>query len=197
MTCLNSTNCTSCDASRNRVLNYTADYAGVLDPFCPCLYKFYSLGANNSCSSCHFSCSACSGPKDVNCLYCIPSSQRTLQSTGLCTCNSGFYDTNQTELCPNCNIACLTCYNNLTSTCFTCNSTNFMMVGKDTCYVNCPTYYFNNVTTMVCQLCQVHCLTCINSTNCSACEAPMYLHKFNCQPKCPLGLYPNDTTRSC
>jgi hypothetical protein len=63
LTCINSTNCTSCAVNRNRVLNYTADYANFSDPFCPCIYKFYSLGINSSCSACHFSCSYCDGAK--------------------------------------------------------------------------------------------------------------------------------------
>ena len=96
LTCINITNCTSCSAARNRVLNSSADYAGVKDYFCPCLYKYYSLGANNSCSACHFSCSYCSGPAATNCLYCNAASQRTLKTTGKCTCNKGYYDTNST-----------------------------------------------------------------------------------------------------
>lgn len=72
-----------------------------------------------------------------------------------------------------------------------------MMVGKDTCYVNCPLYYFNNITTMACQLCQAHCLYCLNSTNCTECEAPMFLYNSSCETKCPLTFYPNSTTHAC
>jgi hypothetical protein len=197
LTCINSTNCTTCDSNRNRVLNHTANYANVSDYFCPCLYKHYSLGLNNSCSPCHFSCSYCSGAEIKDCLYCNNASNRKLKTSGECQCIDGYYDTNATEACPSCNIACLTCWNSLTTTCFTCNTSNFMMVGANTCYVNCPLYYFNNVSAMICTLCQAHCLYCIDSTNCTECEAPMFLYNSTCMDNCPLGYYPNSTTHKC
>lgn len=168
LTCLNSTQCLTCDANRKRVYNTTKNYANFSDPYCPCFYSHYSLGLNASCAACHSSCAACSGPNKTNCLYCDANSMRTLNGSS-CVCNVGYYDTNTTMNCPICNVACTSCWNSLTTTCFTCNPVYFMMVGKNTCYSKCPTYYFNNVTAKICTLCGTHCLTCVDTTNCTSC----------------------------
>ena len=72
-----------------------------------------------------------------------------------------------------------------------------MMVGAFICYGNCPTYYFNNVTSMICTKCQDSCLVCFNSYNCTRCEAPTFLLLASCDLTCPLGQYGNTTTRTC
>jgi hypothetical protein len=169
LTCINSTTCKTCDLNRFRTYNITPNYAGIINPFCSCLYGYYSLGANNSCAQCKYPCSECSGPNINNCLYCDPDSMRTLTSSGTCKCNIGYYDTNSSTVCPPCSPACESCWDGLTTTCFTCNPTFFLMLGKNTCYDTCPTYYFDNTTAMICQICSSHCLVCINSTTCTKC----------------------------
>jgi proprotein convertase subtilisin/kexin type 5 len=169
LTCLNASVCETCDAGRLRVKNTTKDYAGVSDVFCPCRYGHYSLGKSDKCAACHFSCAVCDGPKDNECLFCEAAAHRTLKASKKCVCDPGYYDTNQTMNCPLCHQACDTCWDALSTTCLTCAPTFFMAEGNNTCYVKCPTYWFDNTTHMVCTSCSWHCLTCINGTNCTAC----------------------------
>ena len=148
LTCTNASTCVTCDATRKRVKNVTADYASFSDPYCPCLYSHYSLGKDKDCAPCHYSCAVCSGDKKNNCLYCDANAQRTLKSKK-CLCNKNYYDDNVTMNCPRCNVACIDCWDNKTTTCFECNSTFFMAVGNNTCFDTCPTYFFDNTTAMI------------------------------------------------
>jgi proprotein convertase subtilisin/kexin type 5 len=167
-TCPNSLSCSSCDIARFRIQNSSLDLSNYGSPFCVCVYRYYSPNSASNCLPCHYSCEVCTNGLATTCLACNALSFRHLDSIAhKCLCNAGYYDGGTVELCLPCNQACSLCYSSLITTCTLCNSTNFLMTAADTCYVNCPAYYFGKSTTKTCELCSTYCLTCLNSSYCT------------------------------
>ncbi len=198
LTCINSFTCSSCDSSRMRTLNSSANYAGNVNLKCPCIYKYYSPASNQNCLPCHYSCAVCSGGNNNNCLYCTADAHRTLSlAVSKCKCVNGYYDDGLNELCAPCNVACTICSGSLTTQCTACNGSTYLLLAQTTCYITCPTYYYNNIPTMTCASCPSNCNTCINSTNCTNCDSPYYLYLGDCLVTCPDGSYPNASSLTC
>jgi hypothetical protein len=52
--------CTACDISKLRYKNSTANYAGLINPFCSCMYKYYGQTDPAAiCLPCHYTCAVC------------------------------------------------------------------------------------------------------------------------------------------
>lgn len=77
-----------------RLINSTADYEGVISPFCVCRYKHYPQADPQAiCLPCHYSCGVCSGPTSTKCLACSTDANRKFVSaTKKCQCLDGYYD---------------------------------------------------------------------------------------------------------
>lgn len=83
-----------CDSAALRLRNYTANYQGIISPYCVCIYKYYPQANPQSiCLPCHYTCAVCSGGAATNCLFCTADAHRTYNSTtNTCPCNTGYYD---------------------------------------------------------------------------------------------------------
>jgi len=180
-----------------RTLNSTANYLGVVNLKCPCIYKYYSPASNQNCLACHYSCAVCSGGNLNNCLFCTTDAYRTLGTGSKCNCSNGYYDDGVNELCGTCDVSCSRCTGPLNTACTACNGSTYYLASLTTCYITCPLYYYNYVPLMICSSCSSNCNTCINSTNCSACDSPFYLYASQCFAVCPDGTYPNATSLTC
>lgn len=198
LTCLNTLSCTSCNVTRNRMLNSSTDIFGISSPFCVCLYRHYSPGLTQDCQPCHYSCQVCSGPARTNCVFCNATALRVFNSSTIaCPCLVGYYDNNVSELCQPCNVACTACTTGLPNSCTSCNPLYFLLISTTTCYSTCPAYYYNVLLNMTCQSCSPHCYSCLNSTYCSQCDSTAYLFNSSCVAACPDGTYTSIATRMC
>lgn len=55
--CTNASACSDCDSTKLRLLNRTANYAGVANPYCSCTYKHYpQANPTLTCLPCHYTC---------------------------------------------------------------------------------------------------------------------------------------------
>jgi len=100
---------------------------------------------------------------------------------------------------PYCSSPCQQCSTSPT-TCLSCLPTpNLLTIyfsPNNTCMSACPSGYFVNGT--ICSLCIAPCLTCLNATACSTCNATTIYYSLNnsCISGCPTGYY-NDSSGNC
>lgn len=126
------------------------------------------------------------------CLSCKPGFY-LYNSTCISSCETEsslrYYADEDTNVCRLCPFPCGTCkvVNNITS-CFSCN-VGYLLNNQ--CIFVCPngTYpVFNSI--LICEDCNsaspYYCSTCtINSTVCTSCINPYYLHDSQCEIACP------------
>lgn len=177
--CTDSTACTACDGAMLRLRNNTANYLGVVSPYCTCNYKHYSQANLQAiCLPCHYTCAVCSAGTSTSCLYCTADAHRAFNSASkTCPCINGYFDNlTSTETCLACHPWCTTCTNSTTSACTACAPAYFLKLDVTSCFQVCPTYFFGQVSTMKCKPCSSHCQSCLNATFCTLCDAgfPLY-----------------------
>lgn len=180
--------CTSCDTSALRLKNATADYNGVISPYCTCNYKFYpQSNAQLICLACHYTCAVCTAGTSTSCLFCTADAHRSLNSVSkTCPCDDGYFDNNtSTETCLACHSWCLKCTNSTTTACTQCAATYFLKLDVTTCFSQCPIYFYGKTSTMTCEACSSHCIICTNSSNCSSCDPGFPLYNYACLSSCP------------
>lgn len=85
-----------------------------------------------------------------------------------CICNTnGYYDNGVSDVCPACSYTCLTCNFSSTSSCLSCNTSNFRYddgAGSCPCLVG---YYDSGSKT--CQKCHFSCVTCNGGNGADRC----------------------------
>ena len=102
-----------------------------------------------------------------------------------------------------CDAKCLTCGSGNATHCLTCGlSTKGIRLFKHTdnyCYETCPTGFFGNSSTHVCDACDGTCDGCsLSATNCINCAANNYRQiGSNACGTCASGLYGDTTTKLC
>lgn len=163
-----------------------------------CFDRYYDPASNANCLPCHYSCEVCHGGTATNCRVCSSIAKRTFNAaTSKCLCQSGYYDDGANELCLACNAACLLCTNSLTTSCTSCNSTNYLFLSRTTCFVTCPDNYFGNPLTMTCDACSANCVHCTDANTCTSCITNIYLYSGVCYNVCPRGSYSNFPVYTC
>ena len=78
----------------------------------------------------------------------------------------------------------MTC-SNIVSNCTSCSSSKYLY--NNSCTISCPSSYFANSITNVCQNCPINCLQCLNQLRCLSCTNSSFLFKGNdsCLTACP------------
>jgi len=160
----------------------------------------------SACSSCVTSANNCQSCQSVNGIaYYL--------SGSLCTvsCPVGQYGNLTNFQCLSCANGCSSCSGGSLFTCLSCkndlfngNSTDFFLIyGTTTCNPICPNGQYSNSSSFKCLLCDINCLTCVNtSTICLTCGfssigANLFLYQKSCLLSCPLNFFPNSTTSTC
>lgn len=132
-----------------------------------------------------------------------------------CTSTSAFYNNSCYSTCPAVNLyisnqTCLLCdnicasctgsSNNCTSCNLTSNNTHLL---NNTCLSICPDFYYSNITTSDCLLCNslnIGCTNCSSSTTCNSCDTGFLYFGVNssCLNSTPTGYFNiNGTLYSC
>ncbi|CAD8081203.1 unnamed protein product [Paramecium sonneborni] len=165
----NGTQCTSCIASYNRILNGSNT--------CICKQGFFDAGVL-ACQPCASYCVSCI-TSDIDCDICQPNSNR--DNTQKCKCLDGYFGSN--IVCQACQSPCLTC--EITNTrCLSCVTGLNRVLNINVC--DCAPGYFETQTTpKVCQPCTSPCATCkLLPTSCYSCVIKYYqpTGQLRCNP---------------
>jgi hypothetical protein len=51
-----------------------------------------------------------------------------------------------------------------------CDNTPYLLIANNTCYDDCPNYYYDDTTNMLCQACPYDCLKCLANGTCTLCD---------------------------
>ncbi|CAD8108427.1 unnamed protein product [Paramecium sonneborni] len=150
--------CTSCDATKNRVL---------VDQSCPCLQGYYETDLDDKiCLKCHQTCYNCENPTKNDCTECDSLKNRYLFQ-GQCLCKRGYIETlvNGVLLCLACHPRCEKCSKPQDSTsnqyctlCITGQKRMLTDVFKCDCI---KTYGDNNGIADICFQCYYTCGSCV------------------------------------
>lgn len=169
-TCYDETGeCKTCASDRN---NDPSD--------CTCLDGTYE-DDDGVCQSCNLDvCDTCEG-SPTTCNVC---DELRVQNPPTCDCQPGQFREDD-ESCTDCELPCDEC---LTSAldCTTCSGIRELVVHDDVDTVNecvCPSHYFENPDTLLCDECDTACEECsLSSTNCDPCASD---RESGSEPDCP------------
>ena len=167
-------------------------YNGDCIPNCP--DTTFSNPAN-VCRPCPVNnCKKCSG--GITCTDCL---NGFLLENGKCIpppCSTGFAVVPSLSRCSPCEVKnCNKCPGNNLKTCTECKLP-YLLVGDNSCELNCPLATYPNMVTKSCLPCLPKCNECNSSTTCIKCEVNYYLFEAKCRKDCPSG-YTNSNGKSC
>jgi len=169
-TCNNKSTCLTCG------LNYYAlENTNTCVSQCP--NGYLNTPVNNICKICSSLCKTCNMTFD-NCSSCNTGYNLALNSTNTYTClNSfvGYYLDNVLNIYVKCDVSCSTCSTSPMN-CQSCNTSgNYYpkIDASNSCFLKTSSpngYFFNSISNKH-ELCDISCLTCLNSaTNCQTCN---------------------------
>ncbi|KAL4482623.1 hypothetical protein ABPG73_021283 [Tetrahymena malaccensis] len=180
-----------------------------------CKTSQYINGTN--CTPCDKTCSTCSGGTAKDCKSCsvgyfyqnqcltqCPDQCNTnqfLDTDGVCksNCPPGKWTNTTTKKCELCDSNCKSCDVTSKSNCTSCNSPQFLDKTSSLCVNTCPSKYFGNQSTQICEKCDTTCQECTgqNSNQCTKCSGSLYLDANKCVPVCQPGKFSNKSTNNC
>lgn len=171
-TCTSVATCTACQ----KVLGVPY-FLNLTSCLVQCPSGTYGDTTSLQCIDCTSPCATCSGSATY-CLTCIASNYLVYGSY-ICqsACPTGQYIINNTYTCGMCSAQCVTC--DLTATnCTSCGLGNTgidLFLSGNLCYQTCPSGYFGNTTTHLCDACDGTCNGCtLSAVNCILCAAGKY-----------------------
>ncbi|CAD8125871.1 unnamed protein product [Paramecium sonneborni] len=171
--------CTSCKDNSFRL------YKSGLNK-CQCIDSYFDDGENEVCQKCHYSCLRCNDI-ETRCEICSIESNRTFNDQIFtCDCNEGYYD-DGVQICQKCHYSCLNCTFGDSNTCISCLDSNIShrVYYNNTC--KCFFGYFDDAQSVICQKCDINCLSCIDQAyKCLSCPQTRKI-QTNC--KCEQGYY--------
>jgi len=146
------------------------------------------------------------GGTNTTCTSCDPSVPYLLNNnTCYNICTTGYGYTNDPATCVWCSVYCTSCYD-IADNCSTCHSAgpyaSFLYIndteGYFNCLKTCPSGYFANTTTRICDLCDPTCTTCkTNSTYCLSCLTGYGWYNYVCYQPCNAGYYYSNNNTNC
>lgn len=98
-------------------------------------------------------------------------------------CGDTFYRNYSTNICLSCSSSCLNCYN--FSFCTSCAQSKYLLSSTFTCYLECPTGYFQKSSNCLACTTDLNCYTCNNELTCTSCFGFFY-YQSQCLPQCPI-----------
>jgi proprotein convertase subtilisin/kexin type 5 len=167
-----STQCLSCIASQNRILNGSLCICNPLG--------FYDDTIDYVCPACHYSCTSCTFSNNATCTACNLTVNYRLLNNDSCPCITGYYDAGM-AICGSCHYSCWNCTGAGNSACLVCNASWLRYLSGNSCL--CNLLYYDSGTN-ICQPCYYTCLTCSSNTfsTCTSCNstANRYLSINSC-----------------
>lgn len=208
-TCVNSTNCTTCQ-SLNGIAYYFSD--NICTAICPS-GNFGNL-TGLICSPCEKGCLNCFGGTLDQCNNCTSyngTSYFLISGTSTCniSCPNGQYSNDTDYTCRLCQVSCVTCVNS-SSTCLSCGFSEFgynLYLANNSCVASCPVGYWGNATLFTCDKCSPGCTACTSLSDCSVCgnvtinstAADVYykdIYSSVCNLTCPDGQFISSTKQN-
>lgn len=192
-TCVNiPTNCISC-------VTTGPDISFLLGSQCitSCPQPYYGATFPNVCTFCNAACQACTGPSINECQICMPG-YKINNLTCSTTCLTGYGPTSNTLVCIWCNLKCASSScTNVFDNCTSCTKTGpftayLATVGTSypQCLSICPAGQYGNNTDQLCHMCDVSCVTCVNtSTKCLQCAGNAGWLNYACYNVCTNGYF--------
>ena len=156
-----------------------------------CAHGFFA-NASRSCSACHESCAACSGPFDTECTQCAAGAVRKGKKCVL-PCSEGQFE--QGGQCLDCPPGCSQC--DSAGVCYKCDPLRVLLEHE--CLLGCPAKFYADVSHS-CQACDSSCSTCSGPapSDCLACdEATPLKASGTCVASCPSGFAAAPDTGEC
>ncbi|KAM9330542.1 extracellular matrix organizing protein FRAS1 [Gastrophryne carolinensis] len=155
-----------------------------------CTQQYYLDYSTGTCKECDWSCNACKGPLNTDCLQCM---ERYILHNGACVehCPSGYY--RHRDACRECGEHCLSCSDS--SYCSHCEAPFYLMDGL--CVPKCKHHHLVSHSDRSCLVCPLRCVECDHSRQCKMCDNQTFLKDHHCVPHCGHGFLGNARTRRC
>ena len=161
-----------------------------------------SKNTKNICTSCHHSCTSCTGPASTQCSAC--SSRYYLQpSSTTCspTCGNGYWANSAGNICSPCASTCTYCVGPTSSDCASCGQGDYLHPFSGKCSATCPLGYYPSDATRRCSPCDKSCTTCFGPSNqgCTSCNSRYFLQpdSTSCFDSCPAGYWKDSSSNKC
>lgn len=148
-----------------------------------CLEGFLQNNFTHICEACQSNCLNCS-VSVVNCTAC-PTNYYLLNNKCTSSCPDRYYAKAVDQICDTCAPECVRCNAPLNTNCSECNATYVLLNSSCISPSLCGDFYFGNLTSKLCQKCQLGCQRCsYQPTNCSLCIENYYLSGNFCVSTC-------------
>ncbi|XP_077332215.1 extracellular matrix organizing protein FRAS1 [Lithobates pipiens] len=155
-----------------------------------CTQQYYLDYSTATCKECDWSCNACKGPLNTDCLQCM---EHYVLHNGACVehCPPTYYKHRDT--CRECAEHCLLCTNS--SHCSQCEAPFYLLDGQ--CVTECGKHHVVSHSDRRCLACPSGCLECDQSLQCKICDRQTFLKNHHCVPHCGNNFLGNSRTRRC
>ncbi|EAR90508.3 zinc finger lsd1 subclass family protein (macronuclear) [Tetrahymena thermophila SB210] len=174
----NNNNCLSCQAPN---LFYQQNNTCVFQ----CKLNQFQDRNNQICSSCHPTCSSCTGPNDISCLTC---SGKTFLYQNQCVsnCPKKFFSNTQNNQCTPCDSTCYTCDGSSSNNCLSCQLQRYLDPALNQCVQVCNSNQYPDIISDECKQCDISCLSCNGpySSNCTSCRQGLFQLNNTCVQDC-------------
>ncbi|EAR90506.3 zinc finger lsd1 subclass family protein (macronuclear) [Tetrahymena thermophila SB210] len=187
----NSNNCLSCNAPQF-FLQSTKTCVLSCNP------NQYKNISNQTCSSCDYSCSTCSGPSYTNCLSCSGNTF-LYQNQCIANCPVKYFNNASNNQCTACDYTCQQCNGTAPNNCLSCQLPRYFDPTSNSCLMTCNSNQYHDLNSNLCKQCDSLCLTCNGPliSNCTSCRQGLFLQNNICKPICDGSYYGETLTNTC
>ncbi|KRX07463.1 Insulin-like growth factor binding protein, N-terminal [Pseudocohnilembus persalinus] len=165
-----------------------------------CPAKYYAEDSSNpkSCDQCHSNCVTCTS---LSVCQTCEIGYQLISDFCYQICATNQYLDMSTDTCYNCDTACKTCTDSTNKDCITCQDTPqyYYLPDDNTCYLNCPSGYYKDLSINECVSCPIQCQACTDSSTCQSCNTGFFLDSSDnsCNTTCQDGYYGNTSNNQC
>ncbi|XP_075060088.1 extracellular matrix organizing protein FRAS1 [Mixophyes fleayi] len=183
LTCDSAGGCTECKDPNKVLLFGECQYES-------CTQQYYLDYNSGTCKECDWSCNACKGPLNTDCLLCM---DHYILHNGACVehCPPSYYKDG--DSCRECGEHCLFCID--PNQCSQCEAPFYLMDGQ--CVRECAKQHPVSHSDRRCLVCAPGCLECDSSQQCRICDDKTFLKNHHCVPHCGHGFSGNNNSRRC
>ncbi|XP_071971616.1 extracellular matrix organizing protein FRAS1 [Engystomops pustulosus] len=183
LTCESAERCSACKDPKKVLLFGECQYES-------CTQQYYLDYTSGTCKECDWSCNACKGPLNTDCLLCM---EHYSLHNGACVehCPPSYYK--HEDKCRECGLHCQICadFNH----CSECKTPFYLLDGQ--CVRECGLQHYVSYSDRICHSCSPGCLECDSSQHCKRCDNRTFLKNHYCVPQCGHGFMGNTKSRRC